>query len=154
MSKHIKLFEEFFYFPSQDEINAHIQKKYPKLEVVFDDDVTYWYSDDKDLGLYLAGLYSSSIDADFKDQSLDKWLDMADDIMKDYSPKSNENLITEDEEYDNDFENNSDVVKQLMKAKKITVNINVDGKNMNVNISDFLSIAKHIKSYEEDKFDN
>ncbi len=90
--KHVKMFESFLNEskdqPSLAEVNAHIKTKYPDLDVEKHHDTKgsyYWYSEEDKLALYLAGLYSTTIDvANTKHQSLDTWMKDADEIMKDF----------------------------------------------------------------------
>lgn len=75
--------------PSLEEVNAHIQTKYPELEVAKHHDTAgsyYWYSDNEDVLTYLSGLYSTTVEgvARTEQQSLEKWMKEADDIMKDF----------------------------------------------------------------------
>lgn len=72
-----------------NDVNKHIQKKYPDLGVAKHYDTAgsyYWYSDNEKLGLYLAGLYSTTIDFAVRPSSFsyDEWTKEADEIMKDF----------------------------------------------------------------------
>jgi len=64
-------------------VNKHIQSAHPKLYVVQGAGYLYWHSDDDDLALKLAGLYSASIPiAKASHQSIGTWLKEADEIME------------------------------------------------------------------------
>jgi hypothetical protein len=96
--KHTKLFEDFINeskdFPTLPEINAHIKTKYPNLEIAesddsdsFEEDQWYWYSDDANIRLYLAGLPQTGLTFspfDGSHTTLESWMEEADEIMKDY----------------------------------------------------------------------
>lgn len=64
-------------------VNNQIQSRHPKLYVVQGRGYLYWHSDDSDLSLKLAGLYSTSIPiAKPSHQSIGTWLKEADEIME------------------------------------------------------------------------
>lgn len=65
------------------QVRKSIQSKYPKLDIAKGNGYYYWCSDDPDLGLYLANLFTTSIVINHVSQlSFPKWLLEADDIMK------------------------------------------------------------------------
>jgi hypothetical protein len=68
------------------QLNKFIQAKYPGLEVVKHHDTLgsfYWHSDNEELSVHIAGLYSSTVEGVVKitQQSFDRWMDEADEIM-------------------------------------------------------------------------
>lgn len=65
-------------------INAELQKKYPGIELVRGQGYFYVYSEDDDLGLKLAGLYTTSIPVDKLNQmTMEKWIEAVEYVLKD-----------------------------------------------------------------------
>jgi hypothetical protein len=79
--------------PTLKEVNSMLAQKFPGLGLARHTDAEsyYWYSDDKDLSLYLAGLHSTTVDIYSTTQMpMEKWEEYAADIMKDYKGKVSE----------------------------------------------------------------
>ena len=64
-------------------VNKAIQAKHPLVKLVRGNGYYYLVSDDDDMGLKLAGLYSTSIMCNsIKDQPLERWVGDVDELMK------------------------------------------------------------------------
>lgn len=69
-----------------EQVNLWIQAKYPKLEVAEHDssESAYWYSDDEDLRLHLAGLPETTITHPKYITSIEELMLLADEVMKEW----------------------------------------------------------------------
>lgn len=69
-----------------NQVRKSIQSKYPKLDIAKGSGYYYWCSDDPDVGLYLATLFTTSIYVNHVSQlSFPQWLKEADAIMDGYN---------------------------------------------------------------------
>lgn len=83
--------------PSLKEVNVAVSKKYPGLEVVKHNDAPsfYWYSENDNMLNYLSSLYTTTIGvASSKHMDIDRWMEEADEIMKDYKADESANMVS------------------------------------------------------------
>lgn len=66
-------------------VNDHIHTKYPLVDLVKGKGYFYIASDDDNIGLQIAGLYTSSIDvAKINHLTLGGWMDATERVLSDY----------------------------------------------------------------------